>query len=94
MARIANVLATDASLVHVQVHHAEAQLQTEELARAIQRAVVALPPRVREIFLMRRQSGLPAAAVADALGISVGAVHVQLSRALRRIAEEIARYLE
>jgi RNA polymerase sigma-70 factor (ECF subfamily) len=79
----------------VDVYNAgDADVLAHELNQVIRRAIDALPPRVRDVFLMRRQSGMSAAAVAEALGISVGAVHVHLSRALHRITQEIGQHLD
>jgi RNA polymerase sigma-70 factor (ECF subfamily) len=92
--RLARIASRDASLVRVDVYNAgEAELDAQELTRVIQLGIDALPPRTRDVFLMRRQSGMSATAVAEALGISVASVHVQLSRALHRIAQEIGRQL-
>lgn len=95
LARLAKLAAQDASLVRVDVYNAgDADVLAHELNQVIRRAIDALPPRVRDVFLMRRQSGMSAAAVAEALGISVGAVHVHLSRALHRITQEIGQHLD
>jgi RNA polymerase sigma-70 factor (ECF subfamily) len=61
-------------------------VETDELARRLFHAIDSLPQRSRDVFLMRKRSGLSSVAVAQALGITVAAVHVHLSRALRRIA--------
>jgi len=95
LARAAHDAYLNAPDLQYQVYNAgDARLTAAELARLARQAIAELPERSREVFLMRRQARLPASAVAEALGITQAAVHVHLSRALRRIAEHIGRHLE
>jgi len=69
----------------------DSAVETDELSRMLRDAITSLPARSRDVFLMRRRAGLSSAEVAQALGITVPAVHVHLSRALRRIAQTMGR---
>jgi RNA polymerase sigma-70 factor (ECF subfamily) len=60
----------------------EEQLASEELAAAMQRAVDELPPRARQVFLLRWQRHLTNAQVAASLGIAVKTVEMHMTRAL------------
>lgn len=58
--------------------------QRERLER-VMGALAALSPRDREVLVMRHLEQLPAAEIAEALGITAGAVEVRLFRALVRL---------
>jgi RNA polymerase sigma-70 factor, ECF subfamily len=61
---------------------AEAMSETEA---AVRRAVDALPPRCREIFLLSREDGLSYSGIATTLGISIKTVETQMGRALKAL---------
>jgi RNA polymerase sigma-70 factor (ECF subfamily) len=61
---------------------AEAMSETEA---AVRRAVDALPPRCREIFLLSREEGLSYSGIATTLGISIKTVETQMGRALKAL---------
>ena len=65
---------------------------TDEVTRAVNRAVDKLPPRCREIFLMSREGGMTYAEIAHSLGISIKTVETQMGRALRSLRLSLARY--
>lgn len=54
---------------------------------AIGDAVSEMPPRAREVFLLRREEGLSNKDVADKLGVSVKAVEKQMTISLKRIRQ-------
>lgn len=58
-------------------------LHRGELAARIQRAIDALPPRQREVFVMKRDAGLSYREIGDLLGISPKTVEVHMVSALR-----------
>jgi RNA polymerase sigma factor (sigma-70 family) len=62
--------------------------ETNLLAMAIEE----LPPRCREILVLRKFENLSHREIAEKLGISVNTVEVQLSKALHRCQEFFARY--
>lgn len=80
----------------------ELELEREELARLLDRALALLPSASREILVQRYVEHLPQAEVAERLGISEGTVAVRLYRgklALRRLLAadsltEVANELE
>jgi len=60
---------------------ADARLAAEELTAAMQRAVDELPPRPRQVFLLRWQRQLTNGEIAAALGIAVKTVEMHMTRA-------------
>jgi RNA polymerase sigma-70 factor (ECF subfamily) len=64
-----------------------------ELRQRVQDALAELPPRDREVLVLRHLEQRPTAEVADRLGISVGAVRVRVVRALARLRESLADLL-
>lgn len=68
---------------------AESALIGAETAHRIQRALAALPPRTREVFLLSRDQGLTYPAIAATLGISVKTVETLMGRGLRALREAL-----
>ena len=62
--------------------------EAEQLTR---RAVLALPPRQREVFALRIDAGLSFAELAQALGISEGNAKSHFHYAVKRLKEEVAK---
>jgi RNA polymerase sigma-70 factor (sigma-E family) len=60
---------------------------TVDLRDALVRELLALPPRQRAVLVLRFFDDLPEAAVAAAMGCSVGTVKSQTSRALSRLRQ-------
>jgi RNA polymerase sigma-70 factor (ECF subfamily) len=71
------------------VPSAQQQLELDEMSAAIDRAVAALPPRIREVFLLSRNDQLGHKAIAEALGISPQTVANQISRALQLLEQAL-----
>ena len=69
---------------------ADQQLYTGELASAIDRAIVALPERCREVFELNRKNHLGYAEIAEVLHISVKTVEVHMGRALTALRKSLA----
>jgi RNA polymerase sigma-70 factor (ECF subfamily) len=69
------------------------QIEAMELEEKIRDAVEALPGRCREIFQLNRFDGLRYSEIAERLDISVKTVENQMSKALRILREQLARYL-
>jgi len=80
--------ARDAAVQPDQQHHAEAK----ELRRALRRALLAMPPRTRRIFLMHRLRDATYKEIADELGISSKTVEKHIARALARCRKVAERY--
>lgn len=68
---------------------ADEDLAEDELSRAIEAGIAALPERCRLVFTMSRRQGLSYAEIAEALGISVKTVEAQMGRALKSLRERL-----
>jgi RNA polymerase sigma factor (sigma-70 family) len=60
----------------------EDALAEEERRNALKRAIMTLPPKCRNVFIMARLQGKPHSEIARECGITVSAVEKHLSRAL------------
>jgi RNA polymerase sigma-70 factor (ECF subfamily) len=65
----------------------------QEFERAVEQALAALSPKLREVFLLRVDQGLSSAEIAGVLGIAVASVHKQMYRATKTLAETLAEWL-
>jgi RNA polymerase sigma-70 factor (ECF subfamily) len=63
----------------------------QESLRLLAEAIDALPPRCREIVILRRIRNLPQREIAAQLGISVETVEQQVARGVRRCADYMLR---
>ncbi|WP_036261364.1 RNA polymerase sigma factor [Methylocapsa aurea] len=70
-----------------------ANLESKQAIAALDQALAELSPRSREIFIEHRVHGVPIAAIAARLGISVSAVEKHLVRALRHCQSRLAAHL-
>ncbi|RLD59428.1 MAG: RNA polymerase sigma-70 factor [Bacteroidetes bacterium] len=70
-----------------------AQIEAMELEEKIQAAIQILPERCRVIFELNRFDGLKYSEIASQLDISVKTVENQMSKALKILREQLARYL-
>jgi len=66
-------------------------LVTRELEDLYHRALVAMPPRRRDVFTLSRQEGLSHQQIAQRLGISVRTVENHMSAALQSLREVFSR---
>lgn len=64
-------------------------LEAAEIAEVVRRAIGALPPRRREVLLLRWHHGLTHAEIARVLGISVKAVENHITRGLRSLKDRL-----
>lgn len=64
---------------------------TREMADAVERAVLDLSPRVREVFQLRWHEGLKYRQIATRLGISIKTVEMHMTTALREIRKRLGR---
>jgi RNA polymerase sigma-70 factor (ECF subfamily) len=69
-----------------------AGVEADELRACIRKALDRMPPSMRETFLLVRDEELSYKETAVRLGVSVGTVHTQLSRANALLRECIKRY--
>jgi RNA polymerase sigma-70 factor, ECF subfamily len=65
----------------------------KELERQIQKAIVCLPARRREIFELSRFEGLKYQEIADKLEINIKTVESQMTKALEQLRSELSEYL-
>ena len=65
----------------------------KQLAADIDKAVFELPDQMRRVFELSRYEGLKYAEIAARLNISIKTVETQMSRALAKLREKLARYL-
>lgn len=72
----------------------EAEALTGELRHALERAVAALPPLYRGVFLLREVEGLSTLETAQSLELTVAVVKVRLHRGKALLRRELATRLE
>ena len=70
-----------------------AELSAREIGQAVAAAVSALPPRQREVLVLRAYEGLSTAEVCELLGIDEGTARANLHYARRRLRERLAGHL-
>lgn len=64
----------------------DVQLESSELAEALEHAMKALAPKCRQIFTMAKYDGLSYQEIAEILNISVNTVKTQMKRALKSLS--------
>jgi len=69
----------------------QCDLESRELAAAVERALAALPPKRAAVCRLRLMDGLSYAQIADRLGIGTKTVETQLARGLKTVREQIRR---
>lgn len=67
------------------------QLEARDELRQVERAVLAMRPRTRAIFIAHRVEGMSYAEIARECGIGVKGVEKQMSRAIAILARELDR---
>jgi len=67
----------------------QCDLESRELAAAVERALGALPPKRAAVCRLRLMDGLSYAQIADRLGIGTKTVETQLARGLKTVREQI-----
>jgi RNA polymerase sigma-70 factor (ECF subfamily) len=87
-----------ATLTELQEHHAESASADEdvaaaELARAVDEAVAQLPPRCREVFLLRTRDRMSHAEIARTMGITPKTVENQIGHALKHLRKALADWI-
>jgi RNA polymerase sigma-70 factor, ECF subfamily len=63
----------------------EHALETEHTANVLRKAIERLPPREKEVFLLRHHGDMPLKDIAAALGIAEGSVKASLFHALEKL---------
>lgn len=82
--------AAEAAAEHTPRYHSVPELPDAELRAALERAIAALPPRRREVFLLRVVHDLSYKEIATAMGTSPQTVANQLSHALAFLRRALA----
>lgn len=70
------------------------ELSRRELGREIETAIANLPPKYREIVVLRETQGLSYEDIATTLGISKGTVESRLFRARERLREKLKSWIQ
>ena len=83
-----HVVADETTLPSFDPH---AQLESRDMLRRVEAAMLRLPDRTREIFVAHRVEGLSYAEIAERTGLTVKGVEKQMSRALVRLDRLVAR---
>ena len=68
-------------------------LRVSELTKALDKAIDELPPRCKQVFVLRRQHHLSTVEVAKAMGIAPKTVEIQVGIALKTLRKKIAHLL-
>ena len=68
------------------------QLESTELAEALEKAVNALAPRCRQIFCMAKYDDLSYQEIAEILDVSMNTVKTQLKRALKSLSRSMQHF--
>jgi RNA polymerase sigma-70 factor, ECF subfamily len=69
------------------------RLEQKEIEESLERALNALDPPVREVFILSRYHELKYAEIARMLGVSIKTVEARLSRALQVLQEHLKDFL-
>ena len=69
-------------------------LEADDITRAIEQVLAAMPPRQREVAALRLRHQLSTAAIAERLGISPRTVEVHIARATKALREQLPRLLD
>ena len=72
----------------------QAHAERAEVRDAVQAALLRLPPHHRAVIVLREFEGLGYAEIADVLAIPVGTVMSRLHHARRRLADELAPFMD
>jgi RNA polymerase sigma-70 factor (ECF subfamily) len=64
--------------------------QARELEKALEAALMKLPPEQREVFWLKEKSGLTMAEIADMTGVSQNTVKSRLRYALEKLRADLA----
>jgi RNA polymerase sigma-70 factor (ECF subfamily) len=69
----------------------EKLLETRDMLRRLERAMLNLKPKTREIFMAHRLDGLSYAEIAERTGLSIKGVEKQMSKAIAEVTRMLSR---
>jgi RNA polymerase sigma-70 factor (ECF subfamily) len=84
-----HVISLQKYLEHGQVVRADYQIREKQLAAIIEKEIAALPPRMREVFMLSRKENLTHKEIAERLAISEQTVTDQVKKALKILKPKI-----
>jgi RNA polymerase sigma-70 factor (ECF subfamily) len=85
---------TEQELAELSLHSSPiANLIIQELESKIEEEINQLPAQCREIFCMSRYENLSYAEIVERTGLSINTVKTQMSRALKKLRDELGDYL-
>ncbi len=74
--------------------NAERAAMDSEIFARVRRAVRALPPKYREVVVLRYLQGLETSEMCELLGITANAIQVRLTRAKQQLRESLGELIE
>ena len=69
-------------------------VERKELEAVISQAIAQLPPRQKQVFILRHYEGLALKEIADELGLRIGSVKAHLFNATRALRKLLTPYVE
>ena len=81
----------DEAEVRDDTYSAEVQLYDRQRVKLLQKAIAELPPKCRQVFLLRKVEDLSAREISDQLGISQNMVEKHLRKALSDCRQYLAK---
>jgi RNA polymerase sigma-70 factor (ECF subfamily) len=76
----------------VQTDDPAVQVEREDARRRVSEAIAQLPPREREVLVLKEFEALKYREIADLLGVPIGTVMSRLYAARRRLADALEKY--
>jgi len=70
----------------------EDELINKEFYEAVHQSIEKLPPKCRQIYVMKRYDNLSYTEIAEILGISINTVKTQMKRAIKYLRKQLANF--
>jgi RNA polymerase sigma factor (sigma-70 family) len=87
------VIEEDRPVLHAEENAERAAMDTETFAR-VRKAVRALPPKYREVVVLRYLQGFETSEICELLGINANAMQVRLTRAKQQLRQSLGEMIE
>lgn len=75
--------------IDVDSHETDYLIREKDINEMINKEIAMMPPRMREVYMLKHQQQLDPKAIATHLGISEHTVHVHLQRSLKYLKEKL-----